>query len=155
MQRPWTCVLQTRLRETLREELGGTYSVGVGTSLRLHPDPEYLVQIGFGSDPARAEELTQAVLAEVAWLRGGGEESYLTSVKEILRSEREEQLRRNGFWVAAITATVERQESLDEFMAFEQRLEAISLADVAAAARRYLTPDRYVRVVLLPDVAAD
>ena len=113
------------------------------------------MQIGFGSDPARAEELAAAVLAKVAWLRGGGEESYLSRVKEILRSEREEQLRRNGFWVSAMTATVERQEPLDEFFAFEQPLEAIALTDVAAAGRRYLTPDRYLRVVLLPEVAAD
>jgi zinc protease len=148
-------VLQIRLRESLREELGGTYSVRVTTSARALPDQEYQVQVAFGSDPERADELMAAVLQEVQWLRDGGEQSYLEKVREIMRSDRQEQLRRNGFWLSALAAALERGEPLDDFLHLSDRLDALQLADVASAAQRYLTPENQVRVVLLPAAAAE
>ena len=144
-------ILGIRLRERVREELGGTYSIGVNTVARLLPDPEYRVSIIFGSDPARAEELLDEVMAELEWLREGGEQEYLDTVKELLSTPREERLRENGFWLGQIRAVIQRGESFTEMTRFDERLEALTLEEVVAAARRYLTEDRYVRVVLLPE----
>ena len=144
-------VLQIRLRERVREDLGGTYSIGVSTGAQLLPDAEYEVFVGFDSDPERADELLAAVLEEMEWVRAGGEQSYLDKVEELIRSSREEQLRRNGFWLNQIQTVVRRGESFAEINRFDERLEALTLEQVAAAARRYLTADRYVRVVLLPE----
>ena len=144
-------MLGIRLRERVREELGGTYSIQVSASARLLPDHEYQVAIIFGSDPSRAEELADEVAVELDWLRTGGDQGDLDTVKELLRTTREEQLRDNGFWLGQIRAATQRGESLAEIGRFEERLEALTLEQVAAAARRYLPPDRYVRVVLLPE----
>ena len=144
-------MLTIRLRERLREALGGTYSVWANARSRLLPNSEYRTSIDFGSDPARAEELLMAVFEELDWLRAGGEQEYLDTVKELLRTPREEQLRDNGFWLNQIQAAVQRSESFDAINRFEEWLEALTLEQVASAARRYLTDDRYVRVVLLPE----
>ena len=144
-------MLGIRLRERVREELGGTYSIGVGASGSSLPDQEYLISIIFGSDPARADELFAEVLEEVDWLRAGGEQKYLDTVKELLRTSRKEQLRVNGFWLSQIQVSVQRGESFTEIVSFDDSLEALTLEQVAAAAQRYLTDDRYVRVVLLPE----
>ena len=144
-------MLQIRLRERLREELGGTYSVGVNGRSRLLPDPEYQISIFFGSDPARAEELLEEVAEELDWLRDGGEQEYLDTVKELLRTPREEQLRDNGFWLNQIQAAMQRGESFTAISGFDEWLDALTLEQVAAAARLYLTDDSYVRVVLLPE----
>ena len=144
-------MLTIRLRERLREELGGTYSVGANARSTLLPDPEFRVSIGFGSDPARAEELLVEVFEELNWLREGGEQGYLDTVKELLRTPREEQLRDNGFWLGQIQTVVQRGESFDAINGFDAWLDALTLEQVVAAARRYLTDDRYVRVVLLPE----
>ena len=144
-------MLQIRLRERLREELGGTYSVGVRARARILPDPEYQISIFFGSDPARAEELLEEVAEELDWLRDGGEQEYLDTVKELLRTPREEQLRDNGFWLNQIQTAMQRGESFTATTDFDERLEALTLEQVAAAARLYLTEDSYVRVVLLPE----
>ena len=101
-------MLQIRLRERLREALGGTYSIGAISRASLFPDPEYLLYVIFGSDPARADELFEAVGEEIDWLRDGGEQDYLDTVKELLRTPREEQLRENGFWLGQIEAVVQR-----------------------------------------------
>ncbi len=71
-------MLQTRLRERIREQLGGTYSIGVSARSMSLPDPEYAVYIFFGSAPSRVEELFGEVLAEVEWLRAVGEQSTWT-----------------------------------------------------------------------------
>ena len=144
-------VLQTRLRERIREQLGGTYSIGVIASSMSLPDPEYLVYILFGSDPDRAQELSDEVMTELQWLRDGGEQTYLDTAKELLRTPRQEQLRDNRFWLNQIQTIVRRGESFDEINRFEERLDALTLEQISEAARRYLTADRYVRVVLLPE----
>ena len=144
-------VLQIRLRERLREALGGTYSVGAISRATRLPDPEYLLYVIFGSDPARADELFDAVFEEIAWLRDGGEQEYLDTAKELLRTAREEDLRDNGFWLGQIRDAAQRGDSPAEIGRFDERLDALTLEQVAAAAGRYLPPDRYARVVLLPE----
>ena len=145
-------ILGIRLRERVREALGGTYSIGVNTSgTEPLPAPEYQVYILFGSDPERAEELRDEVFDQIDWLQMGGEQKYLDTAKELFRTNRQEQLRENGFWLEQIRTTARRGESFDDIVAFDDWLDALTLEQVAAAAERYLTDDRYVRVVLLPE----
>ena len=144
-------MLGIRLRERVREELGGTYSIGVNAGGSSLPDQEYLVSIIFGSDPSRTEELFGEVMEEVDWLRARGEQKYLDTVKELLRTSRQEQLRDNRFWLSQIRAAVQRDESFMDITSFGEWLDSLTLEQVAAAAQRYFTDDRYVRVVLLPE----
>ena len=135
----------------MREQLGGTYSIRVSAGLQLQPDPEYQVAIIFGSDPSRVDELLAEVAVELDWLREGGEQRYLDTAKELLRNPREEQLRENGFWLGQIQTVTQRGAAFEEVNRFDERLDALTLEQVAAAAGRYLPDDRYVRVVLLPE----
>ena len=148
-------ILQIKVRERIEMELGSTYSIHVGASASLLPDPEYRVFVDFGSDPARADELTEEVFDSVEWLAGGAEQDYLDKAKELIRSAREERLRRNDFWLGQIGAVVERGEQFSVITGFEERLDAVTLEQVVDAATRYLSRDRYVRVVLLPEEAAE
>ena len=144
-------MLNIRLRERVREALGGTYSIFVSARARQLPDHEYQIAIIFGSDPDRVQELLGEVAVELDWLKAGGEQSYLDTVKEQLRTAREEQLRDNGFWVEQIQNALQLGESLEQITQFEERLETLSLEQIAALAQRYLPLDRYVRVVLYPE----
>ncbi len=143
-------MLGIRLRERVREDLGGTYSVQVNASRSRLPDPEYQVSIVFGSDPTRTDELLAVVLEEIAWLRAGGEMEYLDTVKEQFLSSREEQLRENGYWLRQILNASQREEPVSQFGEFEERLEAVTISEIEAVALRVLPVDIYVRVVLLP-----
>ncbi len=144
-------MLQIRLREKLREALGGTYFVSVYANLQSLPDHEYRISIYYGSDPERVDELFAAVIEEVNWLRNGGEQELLDTVKELLRTPREEQLRDNNFWRGQIRSIAQQDGDFDVIHRFEEWLDAITLDQVVAAAQQYLTPDRYIRVVLLPE----
>ena len=144
-------MLNIRVRERVREELGGAYAINAYVNTQLLPDPEYQIVVIFGSDPNRVDELFGEVEAEIDWLRSGGEQEYLDTVKELLRTPREEQLRTNTFWSNQIRTIAQRNGSFDSINQFEETLDALTLEDIVAAAQRYLTTDRYVRVVLLPE----
>ena len=148
-------VLALHLRERLPGKPESVGGIGVSSDSQLIPDPEYRVIVGFDSDPARAGEARNTVLAEVAWLRRGGERRYLeealAQAKETLRAAREERIVHNRFWLDQILAAVRNNEPLSEIARFPERLEALKAEQLVTAARRYLTPDRYVRVVLLPE----
>ena len=148
-------VLQLRLRERLGDEREGVDRIAVSSDSQLIPDPEYRVIVGFDSAPSRAGEALDAVLAEVAWLRAGGErvhlENALAEAKETLRAARAERIVHNRFWLDRMFAAVRNNEPLSEIARYPERLQALKAEQLVAAARRYLTPDRYVRVVLLPE----
>ena len=144
-------VLGIRLRESIREALGGTYSIQVDASRTRVPDAEYQFSIIFGSDPGRTEELLAQVMAEIEWLQAGAADSYLETVREQFNSAREEQLRENGFWLRQILSASQRGESFAQIGDLEARLAALSLDDIASVARRVLSPDEYLRVVLRPE----
>ena len=100
-----TSILQMRLRDVLREELGGTYSVGVGYS-DTAPQPGYgTTSVQFGSSPENAERLRNVVLTELDKLRRDGPtESEVGIVKETERRELETALRQNGYWLNSLQA---------------------------------------------------
>ncbi|MYB77320.1 MAG: insulinase family protein [Chloroflexi bacterium] len=143
-------ILQIRLREEIREELGGTYGVSVSASTSSIPDSEYQIYAYFGSDPDRVEELFAAIQRELNWLIDGGEQKYLDTAKELFRSAREEQVEENSFWLSQIGSLMRRGLPLDIINSYLDRLDAVTLEEVSAAAERYLTLDQYIRVVLFP-----
>jgi zinc protease len=148
-------VLQERLREQLPGSQDAVAGIGVSSDSQQIPDPEYRVIVGFDCDPARADAVRDAVFAEIAWLQGGGErdslEAALAEAKKSLHAARQQRLAGNRFWLEQLLAAVRNDEPLSEMVRFAERLQALTPNQLAAAARRYLAPDRYVRVVLLPE----
>ena len=62
-------VLEIRLRESLREDLGGTYSVSASAGYSKIPREEYTVTIAFGCSPDRTDELIKSVFKEIEQLK--------------------------------------------------------------------------------------
>jgi zinc protease len=72
-------VLELRLRDQLREALGGTYSVDVGYS-NTQPQPGYgMMSVEFGSAPENVDKLVEVVLDETAKLRASGPTWFIKS----------------------------------------------------------------------------
>ena len=144
-------ILEVRLREQLREELGGVYGVGVRESTEQPPGHEYTVTIDFGCDPARLEELGAATLATVEELRSTAlPERYIQAEQEINRRNRQVDVERNSFWRSAILSTIERGEDPLDLLTWDERNDSLTAAEVQAAAQRWLDPSNTVRLEMLP-----
>jgi zinc protease len=147
--------LRIRLREVLREDLGGVYGVSVGASPRVIPDTGAQVSIGFGADPARLDELVDSTFAVIrAFQESGPADSIVHKVQEAQRRERETNLRRNAWWLGQLAAY--RRNNLDplNLLEHEQRVSSLTPATIRQAARQYIGMENYVQVSLVPEAPA-
>ena len=143
--------LRIRLRETLREDLGGTYGVRATGGLQRWPDEEYQVRLGFGADPARVEALVDTLFLELEALKEGADEETVAKVREAQRRELETDLRQNAWWVAQLEDAWTNDLEPTRILEHEERIAALDAAAITAAARRWLPADRFVRVTLMPE----
>ena len=159
-----TSVLETRLREVLREELGGTYSVSVGSSFSWRPAGQYRLSISFGSDPERADELLAAVYEEIDRLKSSPpDEAEVNDVLEAQRRAWETNQESNSWWLSVLDGRYRylldqsdgRYPSGDVLLetqpTYGADLDALTPPRIQELARRYFDQDNRVRVTLLPE----
>ena len=65
-------VLEIRLREIMREDMGGVYGVSVGAAIEREPKPRRQLEISFTCDPANVDKLEKAALDELAKISKAG-----------------------------------------------------------------------------------
>ena len=91
-------ILQTRLLETIREELGGTYSINATAGYERIPNPTYSITIQFGSAPDRTENLIKRVFQEIELLKTNGPtDKQVNDEKEALLREYETNSKLNNY----------------------------------------------------------
>ena len=149
-----TLLLQGRLSDALREELGATYAISADSEASRYPHPEYRVSIRWTCDPAQVEPLVSRVFQEVAAVRDtpiGPDQ--MTRIRAYHQRELDRMSQDNGYLLNQILRRYETGESLDRDVVSENAAEIAALTGeaVTRAAVRYLDPARYVRVTLMPD----
>jgi zinc protease len=150
-----TSILQSRLRDVLREELGGTYSVGVGYS-DTSPQAGYgTTTVQFGSSPENADRLTNVVMEELDKLRKDGpSDSDVQVVKETEKRDLETSSQQNGYWLNSLQAMHLLERDPRRILQRVERAESLSKDNIHAAVRKYFPQDRYTVVTLMPEVEA-
>ena len=144
-------ILRIRLRELLREDMGGTYGVGVSGSLTYQPDEEYRFQVSFSSDPERADELAAVVFEEIERLRAEGPSAEnVAKVRETQRRSKETNLEQNRYWLGQLSSFELRGRDFRDIPSYEL-IESWTAEQVQQAAIRYLRTDQYAKFVLLPE----
>ncbi len=144
-------LLEIKLRERLRQDLGGTYGVGVSASPTHFPKESYALRIDFGSAPERAAELQKAVFAEIDSVKTHGvAEKDLRKIRETDLRERETSLRQNRTWLSLLASYDVNSWDPALILKYDESVRALSSAGLQAAARKYFDMSRYVVVQLLP-----
>jgi zinc protease len=145
-------LMQNRLISTLREDLGGTYSVNVSPSYDKIPVQDYSIGIEFGCDPARTDELTKRVLTEIDALKTSGPtEQQVNDVKQALLNDYQTNSQQNGYLVSQLSVKYEYGEDLATFFHIEDLYRAIDVKMIQDAARTYFDTSNYVQVTLVPE----
>ncbi|HJY29803.1 MAG TPA: insulinase family protein [Pyrinomonadaceae bacterium] len=145
-------ILQNRLMEVIREELGGTYGISAGSSYSKFPKPEYSITIQFGSSPDRTDDLIKRVFEEIEKFKTNGPtEKQLNDEKEALIREFETSSKQNGYLLTQIQARYFNGEDPAGVWLVPEFYKKIDAATVQEAARLYLDTKNFVRVTLFPE----
>ncbi len=149
-------LLQTKLRERVREELGGTYGVGVSAGYTIIPRQEYSFSIQFACNPERVDELVKVVFDEIAALKKNGPtEQQVNDVREALVREFETNNQQNSYLLSQIYLRYQVPQDLGEYFGLGEYYKTLGGKPIWDAARLYLRSDNYVKVTLLPEVKAE
>jgi zinc protease len=145
-------VLRIKLRETLREDLSGTYGTNVSASTSLYPKEDYRINISFGCAPGRVEELTMTVFAVIDSLKTFPvDPDYITKVSETQRRSFETNLEQNGFWLSNLVTYAFRDQDPRIIMDYPALVDSLDPKTVRDAAVNYFNTDNYVQVILKPE----
>src|SRR5690606_15612190 len=134
--------------------LGGTYSISVGPGLTIRPEETYQLNIVFGSDPDRAEELLARIFEEIeAFRETGPTEAQVAAARETLLRQFETDFQENRTWLSQLVSDYQRgvPEPGAGVATFEDSVRQVTVASLRDAARRYLDFESYVRVTLVPE----
>jgi zinc protease len=145
-------VLDLRYTESIREEEGGTYDVGVSAGLRRWPEQKGVLRIRFDCAPDRVENLKDKVYLELDKLvKNGPSSEDLSKTVENLLKNSEQRRQHNSFYMNAIYSQYIHGIDLYAAENYEDILKDLTIKDVKKVMKSlYKDPD-IVEVVFIPE----
>ncbi|MFK7980717.1 MAG: M16 family metallopeptidase [Saprospiraceae bacterium] len=152
-----TELLRIKMRESMREDKGGVYGVGVQGSVFKEPQSKYVINISFNSEPDKVEELIKTGLNDIETIQKEGvQASDLDKVKETRIQGRTKSLKENGWWMGNIQGVYQQGwNSFDNFSLdnYQAIIESITPADIQETIKKHYDKDNFIRIVMNPEPA--
>jgi zinc protease len=148
-----TLILQSRLLDTIRQELGGTYSITATPDMDKFPRPQYSVRIDWTCDPARTATLVQRVFEEIESIRTMRfSPGQMTLIRDNLLRELERNSEDNGYLLGEISRRYAEGASMSVGAdSLRAPIAALTADAIQQAAQTYLNTGNYVKVTLVPE----
>mgnify|MGYP000846021838 FL=1 len=132
-------VLNEKLRENIRENLSGVYAIQAWQDYRDFPKEGYSITIYMACDPARVDELNEAIFATVDSLRSGRfDERYVSNAKAVLQKRFEENMMNNRYWLNRMVENTFGRENTDSFLKYPKLYDKIDKKLISKTAQKYL-----------------
>jgi zinc protease len=147
-------VLQSRLLDTIRQELGGTYSITAADATEKIPHPEYQLRIEWTCDPAQTDALVRRVFQEIEYVRGiQFQPGQVGRIHDALQHDYDTNSLDNAFVLNQISRRYQNRDVADlgAISNYAAGLTSLTGETLHAAAMKYLDPANYVKVTLVPD----
>lgn len=150
-----TSILETVLRDALREDLGQTYTVSVGLAQTPPQRGDSYISVNFGAAPENIGAMTDRVLKEVARLQAEGpSEDLVQRAREGARRDFETAQKQNAWWMRRLQYVHMLGADPRDIITRQARIDGLSVAAVRDTFRRYFPLDRYTVVTLVPEATA-
>jgi len=141
-----------KLRENMREELGGVYGVSARGTVNKLPEPTLSINVGWGTNPGLVDTLTSVVFDQMKRLMESGPSADdLAKVKETAIRERETNEKQNNFWSSYLDFSYYNATPLVPFEDFRSAVESVTANEIRDFAKNYFKPEHYLRVTLYPE----
>jgi zinc protease len=144
-------VLDIKLREILREDLGGTYGVSVYHTDFFLDRKEYEFTISFGCSPDRVNEMIGTLFQQIDSLKSfGPKDIYISKVQEIQKRAHEVDLKDNNSWLQELRYKHYYGEDWMPILTYPEYVATLSPDLMKTAANQFLDTKNYVQIVLYP-----
>ncbi len=144
-------ILNNRLLEVIREELGGTYTISAYPSTTPIPASQYMVNIIYGCSPLRVQELDEAVIAEINKLKEDIPQAELDKYKATRLTDYGKEIKENSWYLSQLTDCAfynQRFTAKDNLPKVLDKLTAKTLKKKAA---KYFDTENTINVTLYPE----
>jgi len=144
-------ILRLELTDSLREELGQTYSPSVSATQSRVWTGYGQMAIGAAVDADQVDAAREAMLETVRKLieQPVSDDTLLRARQPMVESY-DNVLKSNAGWVELVGRAQTEPERLERFLAGKAGLMAITADDVRETAARYLSPDQALEILALP-----
>ena len=144
-----------KIRETLREDMGGVYSPGGRLSWGYFPRKYVRSDLYFVCDPIKTDELIAAAKVVFSDIRKGISAEDLTKAKELTKKANETNVKENRYWLRSIIGyeTTDRgNEGMAFLNTFMASVDKITADDLVKLANKYLDYEKNcITVIQMPE----
>ena len=145
-----TRVLQIAYTDSVREEKGGTYGVGVSFNLEREDNPNALLRISYKSDPKRYEELNPVIYKQLLNIADHGPvASSMDKVKKYLKKQYGQMAITNDYWSYVIWHQLDDDADFDKD--YCKMVDKLTTSDVQKMAKELLKQNHRVEVTMLSE----
>jgi predicted Zn-dependent peptidase len=133
-------LVNKRLNDVVREELSGTYSIGVYSDVTTELNPRVNMQVFFECEPGREDELIEAVYGVIEELQEEGiPQAMVNASVAASRRQFEQAQTNNSYWLGIMSLAIDEGGVPDEFLDWERLLELTTVEKIQELAKQYLT----------------
>ncbi|MGV7211157.1 M16 family metallopeptidase [Oxalobacteraceae bacterium A2-2] len=148
-------VLKLRITAGLREKQQLIYTGSVGGSYDKIPHGAYSLTVQLPTSPEKVAKVEAALWNEIASLQAQGPTAAELDKAKLAQTQGYRRaLNENGYWMQSLRKAQLEGSDPHDILTVEQRVNAVTAAQVQAAARRFLSREQYVEMVLLPETTA-
>ncbi|MCX6265096.1 MAG: insulinase family protein [Bacteroidetes bacterium] len=145
-------VMNIKIIEKLREDMGGIYGGGMGGGLTKRPYEHYSIGVSFPCGPENVDKLVAAFLGIVKDVSDKGiDEKDMAKVKETLKKQYEVQIKNNDYWLERLSSSFIDQTDPAWILAYPAKVEGVTAAQLQQLCKKLMDTPNYSKSVLYPE----
>lgn len=145
-------VMNIKIIEKLREEMGGIYGGGMRGGLTKRPYEHYNIGVSFPCGPENVDKLVNAFLGIVKDVCDKGiDEKDMAKVKETLKKQYEVQIKNNDYWLEGLSKSFIDQTDPAWILLYPAKVEGVTAAQLQQLCKKLMDTPNYIKAVLYPE----
>ncbi len=143
-------VLRMRYTAVIREEKGGSYSVGCQYSMNRLPENTYRLRVSFDTNEEQANELMEVVTDELRKMADNGpDEESIAKIREYMHKQYLDDITHNSQWLSILFDY--HFNGVDTYTGYQKAIDALTPEKVRAMAAGILSDGNQLKVVMNPE----
>ena len=144
--------LNIEIIDKLREDMSGMYGGGMDGEVAKRPYEHYFIRASIPCGPENVEKLTAALLDIIKNAQEKGvAQKDLDKVKQTWKKQYHVNLQSNDYWLENLSNAFINGDNPENILDYEQKIDAITVADLQKIAQQYLNIDNMIKSVLYPE----